>query len=98
MREPDVAILAAVLRREPRAWRDLVRRHDARLREAVQEIAGSEDPLPDADVDDVLGDFWLMLLEDDLRRLRGFTGDDLEGWMSMLAGQLAINRARKLAR
>jgi hypothetical protein len=38
------------------------------------------------------------LLEDDLRRLRGFSGDDLGAWLVMVATQVAANHVRRLAR
>jgi hypothetical protein len=96
MRDDDAKLLAAVLARDSRAWRDLVRHHEVALRAAIREASDRE--LSDHEVDDTLGDFWLLLLEDDLRRLREFRGSDLAGWLSMLAGQVAVNRARKLAR
>src|SRR4051812_32983861 len=78
-------LMAEVLRRNPRAWRVLVRRHEDRLRETVREIADVERPLADDEVDDIVGDTWLLFLEDDLRRLRSFRGDDLGAWLAMVA-------------
>src|SRR6185312_11567406 len=92
----DTDLLRAVLAQDARAWRELVRRHESALRDAVRESADGE--LADDDVDDILGDFWLFLLEDDLRRLRAFGGSDLLGWLSILIGQVASNRMRKAAR
>jgi DNA-directed RNA polymerase specialized sigma24 family protein len=92
MRPDDSALLERVLARDQRAWRDLVRRHEPRLRETIGESVAEHD------VDDVLGDFWLLLLEDDLRRLRNVGGDDLGQWLAMVAAQVAANHARRLAR
>jgi DNA-directed RNA polymerase specialized sigma24 family protein len=92
MRPDDSALLERVFARDQRAWRDLVRRHEPRLREAIGESVAEHD------VDDVLGDFWLLLLEDDLRRLRNVGGDDLGQWLAMVAAQVAANHARRLAR
>ena len=97
MKDPR-ELLDKVCARDPRAWRELVRRHDRQLREAVWESSDEEDRISEADVDEVLSDFWLLLLEDDLRRLRNFRGDDLGGWLAMLAVQVASGRARRLAR
>ena len=101
MRESDLddrELMEQVLRRNPRAWRVLVRRHEDRLREAVREIADAEQPLSDDQIDDVLGELWLLLLEDDLRRLRSFRGDDLGAWLAMVGAQVALNRVDVLAR
>jgi hypothetical protein len=68
------------------------------LRQAVREAADEEAPLSADQIDDVLGDLWLLLLEDDLRRLRSFHGDDLGAWLAMVASQVAMNRVRELAR
>src|SRR4051812_31592295 len=98
MRADDRELLAAVLARDARAWRKLVAAHESHLRDAVREAASAEREITDDQIDDVLGDFWLLLLEDDLRRLRGFSGDDLGAWLTMLAGQLAVNHLRRLGR
>jgi excisionase family DNA binding protein len=94
----DKQLMEEVCRRNPRAWRVLVRRHEDRLRDVVSEIAEVEQPLTDDQIDDVLGDTWLLLLEDDLRRLRSFRGDDLGAWLAMVASQVALTRVRELAR
>lgn len=94
----DSELLEQVCRRDPRAWRTLVRRHEARARRAVRDVADAECPLTDDQVDDIVGDTWLLLLEDDLRRLRSFRGDDLGAWVAMIASQVAMNTARELAR
>src|SRR5262249_42118891 len=93
-----MTLLERVLQRDEKAWRELVRSHEGRLRVVIAESAEAIHPLADDDGDDILGDFWLMLLEDDLRRLRSFDGDNLVGWLSLLASQVAANAARKLAR
>ncbi len=92
MRPDDSALLERVLARDARAWRDFVREHEPVLREIVREFGDIDE------VDDVLGDFWLLLLEDDLRRLRSVGGADLGRWLAMFVAQVAANHARKLAR
>src|SRR5262249_13229820 len=94
----DRELMEQVCRRHPRAWRVLVPRHEARLRDAVRDVADAEEPLTEDQIDDVVGDMWLLLLEDDLRRLRSFRGDDLGEWLAMVASQIALNRVRELAR
>src|SRR5439155_17160307 len=94
----DGELLDAVLARDARAWRELVRRYESTLRDAIFDSVIGEREFTETEIDDVLGDFWLLVLEDDLRRLRGFRGDDLAGWLSMFASQVAVNRLRRLAR
>jgi hypothetical protein len=48
--------------------------------------------LSSAGVDDVLGELWLRVLEDDRRRLRRFAATrpgSLEAWLAMQASQVA---------
>src|SRR5258708_13668174 len=90
----DDKLLDAVLARDSRAWRELVQRYECRLRDAIREAVTDEHDVTESDVDDVLGDFWLLLLEDDLRRLRGRRASDLGDCPPMLAGQLAANPGR----
>jgi hypothetical protein len=92
--------LRAVLDRDDRAWRRLVADNEATLRGVVAECAETIRTLADHEIDDALGDFWLFLLEDDLRRLRGFAqsgGEDLDAWLRMMAGEFARKHARRLA-
>src|SRR5215813_4972706 len=94
------AQLRAVLDRDDRAWRKLVADNEAALRDAVGESAEAIRPLADHEIDDVLGDFWLFLLEDDLKRLRGFAqsgGWDVGAWLRMVASEFARKQARRIA-
>jgi hypothetical protein len=95
------ALLRAVLDRDERAWRELVRRYDATLRAMIRETAEPIFALAETDVEDVLGDFWLYLLEDDLRLLRAFDPsrhDRLLAWLKLLVSQLTHKHARALRR
>jgi hypothetical protein len=85
-------LMSRVLARDQRAWREFVRAHESALREVAREIVG------ESEVDDVLGDFWLLLLEDDMRRLRNVSADDIGAWLGVLVSQVAANQARRLAR
>lgn len=93
---PDIDerdLLPRVLQRDDAAWRELVRRFSGDLRATV--AATSDDALTEQDVSDVLGDFWLRLLEDDMKRLRAFDstrGVPLATWLCVRAGQLAFER------
>jgi excisionase family DNA binding protein len=68
------ALVRQVLAGDEHAWQKLVRRFDGPLREIVRESADAIDPLSDEQLDDVMGDFWLRMVEDDRRWLRRFRG------------------------
>jgi integrase len=98
----DATLLRAVIQRDRRAWHQLVARYTDGLRFAVREAAEPIHSLDETEIEDVIGDLWLLLLEDDLRRLRSFEKSrgrsDLWSWLAMLATQVACTRAHKLAR
>jgi hypothetical protein len=81
-------LLAAVLRREPLAWAELVRRYEPPVRRAIGRILAAH--VTDADARDavreVVADVYLGLVERDLLRLRaidlrqGLLGDQLARW------------------
>jgi excisionase family DNA binding protein len=97
----EAALLRAVLSRDQRAWREFVRRYEPHIREVMRDAASAIYELPDDQVDDLVGDLWLLLLENDLRRLRGLRANH-DGavctWLRLFASQLACNYARKVAR
>jgi hypothetical protein len=85
-------LLAAVLRREPRAWAELVRRYEPPVRRAIARILAAH--VTDVDARDavreVVANVYLGLLEQDLAQLRvmysdaaigaGLLGDQLGRW------------------
>jgi excisionase family DNA binding protein len=84
------ALLDGVLARDQRAWTQLVHRFSGALRATIREAVG--DRLSDAQLDDVFGDFWLKLLEDDMRRVRSFAasrGAPLASWLTIQVSQVA---------
>jgi excisionase family DNA binding protein len=90
----DDGLIVRVLRRDERAWRQLVRRYEPTLRS----LLADDDEVAPAQVDDVLGDLWLRLMEDDLRRLRAFAASKsapLSAWLAMQATQVAFAHAQK---
>lgn len=97
----ETALLRAVIQRNQLAWKEFVKRYETHLREVIAQAAAEIYEFEVHEIDDVVGDLWLLLLEDDLRRLRGLRASHdgaVRMWLSMFASQLACNRARKLAR
>jgi len=94
-----VALLRAALARDERAWTELVRRFDGPLRKVVREATDAIHPLADVEIDDVLGEFWLGLVEDDFRRLRALhpsRGSALRAWLVLHVSQVAHDHLRRL--
>ncbi|MGZ4777668.1 MAG: hypothetical protein ACXV5L_00605 [Thermoanaerobaculia bacterium] len=93
-------LLKAVLAPDQVAWRRLVAQHEPALRRSIRNL-DDERQISDDEIDDVLADFWLLLLEDDLRRLRGFQasgGSDLGAWLALVAGEVARKELRRRER
>jgi excisionase family DNA binding protein len=87
-------LIDRVLRRDERAWHLLVRQFEPALRSLV----GESSQLAPSEVDDVLGDLWLRLMEQDMRRLRAFAASKsapLSAWLAMQASQVAFAHAQK---
>src|SRR5438874_1512234 len=83
--QTDADLIASTLAGDQVAWREMMRRYDRPLREAVPD-ASLGPTLGDADVDDVMGEFWLSLVEDGMRRLRRFNparGAALLSWLTI---------------
>jgi len=92
--------LGAVLARDASAWRVFVAYYDGRLRAVVQHATETTHPLTDAEIDDVLGDFWLALVANDMRRLRAFNperGSALLTWLTFLVAQVACEHIRRIS-
>jgi excisionase family DNA binding protein len=69
-------LVQAALAGDEGAWRQIVRRYDAPMREVIRESIDPIQSLTDPQLDDVVGDFWLRMVEDDRRWLRRFRGGD----------------------
>jgi excisionase family DNA binding protein len=90
----DVSLVDRVIRRENRAWEQLVRRFQPALRALLAESGH----ISRAQIDDVLGDLWLKLLEDDMRRLRAYAASraaPFSAWLAMQATQVAFQHAQR---
>jgi excisionase family DNA binding protein len=99
----ETSELDAVLKRgarDQRAWNAFVRKYDPPLRAVVRHAAEAVSPLDDAQVGDVLGDFWLRLVENDLRPLRTFNpsrGSSLLTWLTFHVAQVAYEHLHQKA-
>lgn len=93
-------LLDAVLRRDNRAWAELMRRFDPMLRTVVRRRLARALPtmLPSDAIDDVMGAFYLDLLERDMNKLRlwgnGPRRAKLSTWLTMIVCQIALDHLR----
>lgn len=90
--------LDAVLAGDSSAWRQFVKYYDARLRIVVRNAAEDTETFSSADVDDVLGDFWLAAVSDDMRMLRAFKperGAALLTWLAFHVAHVATEHIRR---
>jgi excisionase family DNA binding protein len=95
----DRTLLEAVLARDETAWRELVRRFDEPLHEAVRAATDAIWPLARDQIDDVLGELWLRLLDDDMRRLRALDSSRASAllvWLTMQVAHVAYEYLRRL--
>jgi excisionase family DNA binding protein len=93
--EPE---LRRVLRGDAVAWRQFVAYYDPGLRAVVHHGIEASTVLSTADVDDVLGDFWLAALADGMRMLRAFKperGAALLTWLTFHVAQIAFEHVRR---
>lgn len=80
--QADGELVRGAIAGDDAAWREIVRRHSAALREAVRESGH----IGESDLDDVVSDFWLSLIEGDMRLLRKFDdrrGAQLLSWLTV---------------
>jgi excisionase family DNA binding protein len=90
----DLSLIERVLRRDERAWHQLIRQFEPTLRALLAE-GGGHAPI---EVDDILGDLWLRLMDNDMRRLRAFAASrsaPLSAWLAMQASQVAFTHAQR---
>jgi hypothetical protein len=97
----DREVLDACIRKDERAWRELHRRYDKPLRAAAYKRLGGSlvERLPSDFRDDIMGEFWLKVLERDMANLRCFDwseGTALYKWFARLVGQCATDYAGEI--
>ena len=94
------ALLDAVLRRDNLAWQEMLRRYDPMLRRVVRRrlARALRTVLPSDAIDDVMGAFYLDLVEADMRKLRtwgdGPRKSKLSTWLTMIVCQIAVEHIR----
>ncbi len=97
--EDERRLVQAVLAGDERAWQRLVHRYDGRLRDIVRESTDAIQPLTDVELEDVIGDFWLRMVEDDRRWLRRFRGEgSLETFLRFQVLAVAHEHVQRLRR
>lgn len=92
----EASLVRATLADDQAAWREIVNRFSMTLRRAVIESGR----VAEADVDDLLSDFWFSLIEDDKRRLRSFDpnrGASFLTWLSIRLLQVVAAHASREA-
>ena len=90
--------LREVLRGDASAWRRFLAYYEPPLRALVHDAAEATELFSDADVDDVLGDFWLAVVSDRMRMLRAFKperGADLLTWLALHVSHVAHERLQE---
>jgi excisionase family DNA binding protein len=92
----DAELVTSTIAGDQAGWREMMRRYDLGLREAIRDAAIVS--LDDVDIDDVMGDFWLSLIEAEMRRLRAFNparGAALLSWLTIQLNQELRKREQK---
>ncbi len=95
----DVALLAEVISGSDRAWRRFIKQYElsaAQDRARVHRTRSIRST--PAQLDDVMGDFWLRMVDDDRRWLRRFRGGgtSLEAFLRLHALEVAQQHLRRL--
>jgi hypothetical protein len=93
----DREVLDACIANNQRAWRELLRRYDGPLRGAVyKRLHHLEGRIPSDYRDDVMGAFWLKVVDRNMGALRSFDwneGKALYKWFAKLVNQCATEYA-----
>jgi hypothetical protein len=100
----DGVLTEGLLRQDPGAWREFKRRFDDFLRLEVKKAIGwaMRRFLPSDAIDEVMGDFYLSIVEGNMHKLRTWAGSSrtarLPSWLRMIVYQIAIDHARAARR
>lgn len=93
----DTALIEAALRGERASVRRLMERLTPVIRARVLRLTRGVPGPGGQDADDLVSEVWARLLENDAQRLRAFDpsrGKTLEGFVSLIAGQMVITDVR----
>jgi RNA polymerase sigma-70 factor (ECF subfamily) len=98
----DADLLRRVLRKDARAWNELVRRFRSLVYRCITKVIGRYDSvLSSADADEVYAEVMVSLVRDDMRKLRLYDarrGTKLSSWLGMIATNTAYDFLRGTAR
>lgn len=98
----DEAVLVAVLRRDPLAFAELIRRHRGLVYRCIGRItARYRSVLASEDLDEIFAEVCVALWKDDLRRLRAFDptrGMKLGSWLGLITNHATYDFLRRVAR
>jgi excisionase family DNA binding protein len=95
----DSDLVRLTLAGDQAAWREIMRRYDTPLHQAIFDAA-LEPTINPAEVDDLMSEFWLSLVESDMRKLRAFNpsrGAALLSWLTIQLVQALREHERRRA-
>ena len=98
----DRELLQHVLRRDARAWTELVRRYRPLIYRCITKVTLRYAPrLSSADVEEIYGDVMMQLVREDMHKLRIYNparGTKLGSWIGMIAVNAAYDFLRGVGR
>jgi DNA-directed RNA polymerase specialized sigma24 family protein len=95
----EAALLADVLMGSDEAWRRFVKQYEPLLRDVVHQ-ATADHSLSKSEMDDILGEFWMAVITNNMRLLRSFNpsrGSTLLTWLTFHVAGIASDHIAKRA-
>lgn len=100
-RSEERLLIDAVLRREPGAWQRFFQKHERLVMACLRRVYHRYHvPLPQEEMEDLVGTVCLDLVRDDFRKLRLFDPDRgyrLSSWVGLIATNVAHDALRRRA-
>lgn len=97
----ELALLDALLAGEPHRWTEFVHRYERLIASCVLKVLRRYGAFfSTEDLDDLVGDTWLLLLRDDMKKLRQYRRDRgfrIASWVGLIATNLTIDSLRARA-
>lgn len=96
-RMDEGVLFELVKSRDESAWREFISRYEEPIRDAIRAV--DPDAFTEEVVGEVLSDFWLRLVDQDMRLLRSFAPEKrarLVSWLTIRASQVAYERLRAI--